>query len=502
MIKTNKVSGATLYASLLAFISFVVYILYINQEVLYTAHDRSEFIFGAPFFHTLMSKPFGLMQYVGAWLTQLFYHPALGAAVLVVIWILIFLVGTKAFQLQGKTMGQCVSGNSASSLMLLPIACLLTSVVDLGYWIYIFPIRGYWFSQSVGYLFMLLLLWAARSTTPRKWHLAWYLFGACLYPVLGWFALLFILCLLLAEKPSWQELLGIVLLFITAAICHTQLYSNLKTDDVVLAGLPRFETPMDSSEHLSLPFWMLGALSVGIMLCGKYLAKWFVPVLCAAAGIIFTTSLMYYDKNYIDEMRMVRYASNDNWKEVLNLAEDNKKPTGTMIFLKNIALMNEGGLLERSFKLGNDAANINNPDTLPKPILVKVINKAIAEGRLGEEDLKNYEEQKNNKFLFNFLSDAAKATLAQLAMDDKANISADKIFSGLVQGRISKQIKESTLLEQVYVKAEDGKQNVGAYLKSVQADLKIAKIVRFETGEGLEKKNEDFAAEVAKQMNG
>ena len=369
MIKTNKVSGATLYASLLAFISFVVYILYINQEVLYTAHDRSEFIFGAPFFHTLMSKPFGLMQYVGAWLTQLFYHPALGAAVLVVIWILIFLVGTKAFQLQGKTMGQCVSGNSASSLMLLPIACLLTSVVDLGYWIYIFPIRGYWFSQSVGYLFMLLLLWAARSTTPRKWHLAWYLFGACLYPVLGWFALLFILCLLLAEKPSWKELLGIVLLFITAAICHTQLYSNLKTDDVVLAGLPRFETPMDSSEHLSLPFWMLGALSVGIMLCGKYLAKWFVPVLCAAAGIIFTTSLMYYDKNYIDEMRMVRYASNDNWKEVLNLAEDNKKPTGTMIFLKNIALMNEGGLLERSFKLGNDAANINNPDTLHVTLL-------------------------------------------------------------------------------------------------------------------------------------
>ncbi|UKK54444.1 DUF6057 family protein [Prevotella sp. E2-28] len=369
MIKTNKVSGATLYASLLAFISFVVYILYINQEVLYTAHDRSEFIFGAPFFHTLMSKPFGLMQYVGAWLTQLFYHPALGAAVLVVIWILIFLVGTKAFQLQGKTMGQCVSGNSASSLMLLPIACLLTSVVDLGYWIYIFPIRGYWFSQSVGYLFMLLLLWAARSTTPRKWHLAWYLFGACLYPVLGWFALLFILCLLLAEKPSWQELLGIVLLFITAAICHTQLYSNLKTDDVVLAGLPRFETPMDSSEHLSLPFWMLGALSVVIVLCGKYLAKWFVPVLCAAAGIIFTTSLMYYDKNYIDEMRMVRYASNDNWKEVLNLAEDNKKPTGTMIFLKNIALMNEGGLLERSFKLGNDAANINNPDTLHVTLL-------------------------------------------------------------------------------------------------------------------------------------
>ena len=369
MIKTSKASGAVLFVSLLTFFAFVVYILYINQEVFYTAHDRSEFIFGAPFFHTLMSKPFGLIQYVGAWLTQLFFHPALGAAVLLLIWTLIFFVGIKAFQLQGKTSSKCVSGNSASALMLLPIACLLTSVVDLGYWIYIFPIRGYWFSQSVGYLVMLLLLWAARSTTPRKWHLVWYLFGACAYPVLGWFALLFILCLVLAEKPSWREVLGIILLFITAAIWHTQLYSNLRSDDVVLAGLPRFETPMDSSEHLSLPFWILGALSLVIMLCGKYLAKWFVPVLCAVIGIIFTTSLMYHDQNYIDEMRMVRNASNDNWKEVLNIAEENKKPTGTMVFLKNIALMNEGDLLERSFKLGNDAANINNPDTLHVTLL-------------------------------------------------------------------------------------------------------------------------------------
>ena len=89
----NKISSIVLYVSLLVFVLFVVYILYINQEVFYTAHDRSEFIFGAPFFHTLMSKPFGLMQYVGAWLTQLCYRPSLGASVLMVIWTLIFCVG-------------------------------------------------------------------------------------------------------------------------------------------------------------------------------------------------------------------------------------------------------------------------------------------------------------------------------------------------------------------------------------------------------------------------
>ncbi|MBO4820490.1 MAG: hypothetical protein J5548_03385 [Prevotella sp.] len=364
MNTSNKVSKAILCVSLLAFIAFVAYILHINQEVLYTAHDRSEFIFGAPFFHTLMSKPFGLMRYVGAWLTQFFCHPAFGAGMMAAIWAGIFFVGAKAFRLQ----------RSAKALMLLPIACLLTSIVDLGYWIYIFPVRGYWFSQSVGYLIMLLLLWAARCT-PRKWHLVWYLIAVCIYPVLGWFALLFVLCLALADKITWREFLGLLLLVFTASIWHTQLYSNLKFDDVMLAGFPRFETPMDSSKHLSIPFWVLAAVSVLISLCGKYLVKarpkvqWLVPVLCVAAGVIFTSSLMFHDRNYIDEMRMVRLASDDSWKEMLDIAENNKKPTSTMVFLKNIALMNEGGLLERSFKLGNDAADINNPDTLHVTLL-------------------------------------------------------------------------------------------------------------------------------------
>ena len=362
MNNKSKLYSAILYASLMAFISFVVYILYINQEVFYTAHDRSECIYGAPFFQTLMSKPFGLIQYMGAWLTQLFHEPAVGSSVLMAIWILIFFVGTKAFRLQG----------SASALMLLPVACLLTSVVDLGYWIYISTIRGYWFSQSVGYLVMLLLLWAARCT-PRKWHLVWYLAAVCFYPVLGWFALLFVLCLALAEKPTWREFLGLFLLIFTASIWHTQLYSNLRFDDVVLAGLPRFETPMDSSPRLSIPFWALGAVSVFIPLCGSYLArlkvKAIIPVLCAVAGIVFTWSLVYQDRNYVDEMRMVRYAENDNWKDVLTLAEANKTPTSTMIFLKNVALMHEGGLFDRSFKLGNDATDINNPDTLHVTLL-------------------------------------------------------------------------------------------------------------------------------------
>ncbi len=80
----------------------------------------------------------------------------------------------------------------------------------------------------------------------------------------------------------------------------------------------------------------------------------------------------------------------------------------------------------------------------------------------------------------------------------------DKIISGMVMGRINKELKEICLMDQVYVKAEDGKQSVQAYVDSVAkengAKINIKGFVRFETGDGLEKKEENFAEEVAKQM--
>ena len=142
---------------------------------------------------------------------------------------------------------------------------------------------------------------------------------------------------------------------------------------------------------------------------------------------------------------------------------------------------------------------LNDPASLPKPILSELFAKVEAGNLFSAEDAAVLAEKKNDKYLFNFLSDAAKATLAGLAMEGKAAYVENKIFSGLVEGRISKQVKEISLLDQAYVKAEDGKQTVAQYLGTVNKDLKIAKMVRYEVGEGMEKKVDDFAAEVAAQ---
>jgi len=95
--------------------------------------------------------------------------------------------------------------------------------------------------------------------------------------------------------------------------------------------------------------------------------------------------------------------------------------------------------------------------------------------------------------------------LAQIKNDPKESQKPEKVINGMIEGRVNKELKEICLVDQVYVKAEDGKQTVAKYLeeisKQVGATVVVKRFVRYETGEGMEKKNEDFAAEVAAQMN-
>ena len=161
-------------------------------------------------------------------------------------------------------------------------------------------------------------------------------------------------------------------------------------------------------------------------------------------------------------------------------------------------------------------SSLADPASLPKPLLNALFDEAKAnivaeyaeDGNKGwtKEDADIFDEKKaegNLNFLFNFLSDKGVQVLRDLAATHKDEYLANKIFSGLVEGRFSKHLKEICLVDQTYVKAEN-KESVKQYVEKVAKDngvnFSLKSFVRFETGEGLEKKNEDFAAEVAKQM--
>ena len=104
-----------------------------------------------------------------------------------------------------------------------------------------------------------------------------------------------------------------------------------------------------------------------------------------------------------------------------------------------------------------------------------------------------------------YISHEKEILLAQIMNDPKESQKPEKVINGMIEGRVNKELKEICLVDQVYVKAEDGKQTVAKYLdevsKAVGTPVSVKRFVRFETGEGIEKKQEDFAAEVAAQMN-
>ena len=103
-----------------------------------------------------------------------------------------------------------------------------------------------------------------------------------------------------------------------------------------------------------------------------------------------------------------------------------------------------------------------------------------------------------------FIEHEKSILMAQIQNDPKEASKPEKVIQGMIQGRINKEMKEICLLDQTYVKAEDGKQSVAQYVaqvaKETGASITVKGFVRFETGEGLEKKEENFAEEVAKQM--
>ena len=102
-----------------------------------------------------------------------------------------------------------------------------------------------------------------------------------------------------------------------------------------------------------------------------------------------------------------------------------------------------------------------------------------------------------------FIAKETEILTIQAKNDPKNAKKPDNIIAKMIEGRLKKELKEMCLVEQPYVKDTDMtvQQYIDSVAKVVGAPISIARIVRFETGEGMEKKEENFAEEVAKAMN-
>ena len=120
-----------------------------ESDLLYTAQEHNLFLNTPLFFEQQMVRAGGLLTWAGCYLTQFFYYPLLGAGVLGLLWAFLMWLLKHTFRLADEW------------LVLVPVACLLLTIVTLGYWVFFLKLPGALFDATLGAI-VNFPLWSVR----------------------------------------------------------------------------------------------------------------------------------------------------------------------------------------------------------------------------------------------------------------------------------------------------------------------------------------------------
>ena len=212
-----------------------------ESDLLWKVQEKNLFLSSMLFFKEQMVVPGGLLTWVGMWFTQFLYSPWLGVLMLCCWWLLLMVIIKQAFRIADRW----------SILLLIPVALLLLTNMDLGYWVYMLKLRGHFFISTIGTTAVAALLWGFRCI-PAKWYLrAVYIFATCAlgYPLMGIYALATALLMgvwmwRLTSSRAESVLLSVVALLSVIAIplfCYRYVYYQTNLANIYWAA-PSVET--------------------------------------------------------------------------------------------------------------------------------------------------------------------------------------------------------------------------------------------------------------------
>ncbi len=329
-----------------------------NSDYLFTVQERSLFLANPVFFQEQTAVPGGIFHWAGCYLTQFFYYPVLGSALLILLWLATYTVILKTFHLR----------NGWSVLALIPLFALLCSIVDLGYWLYNIKIQGYWFSESLLFLAMMSGIWASRRLHGKWRPLFLTIWIAAGYPLMGWYALMggavmvITYSLRSCEKRYERWLLPLWggLLIVAVPLFWYYYFSQMRLEDTWVYGFPMFRAEKATSLITSTPFFVIAAFVLLIPFLNfkdnhRYSISATLLAFCGiTAGCLLTLWANFSDYNYHAEMRMYRHTEEGEWNKVLDeAAAIPDRPTRQMVILKNIALMHTDELGTRAYHFDN-----------------------------------------------------------------------------------------------------------------------------------------------------
>lgn len=343
----------------LAFAAFAFYVLVaLNSEVLYCYQERSLFVTDSSFFDMHTTLPGGLLGWLGCYFIQYFNTPWIGALIMVLMWLAIYFISTKAFRI----------GSPFHPLALIIPTILLCSVVGLGYWIYYSKVPGYAFAETIGTLMMVSAVWAGAAVKNRWFCIGWMVVWSVLgYIAFGWYALLATLCIALLNLKSWMHWAVAAACIIVIPLVAYNCCTKMVLSHSWIAAFPLFQNDIITNTRI---IWMFAGLAVTALALSvaPVSSKWTdftkksrngllvcALVLVSCIGMAYGTFQANIDDfNFHSEMRMYRAIDEARWQDVLDeAAVAPVHPTREQVMLRNIALMNLGKFGSSMFHYDN-----------------------------------------------------------------------------------------------------------------------------------------------------
>ena len=355
-------------------------VLRTESEVLYRMQELSLWLPTKYFFKTSVIYPGGLLTWVAAYMTQHFYHPALGMCLMLVCWGLIMFLTCRLFRLRGVWQG----------LSLLVPLCLLACLVQTGYWLYYMKLQGYPWVPTLGVLLSLILAMPYRRI-PKLWGRLAYMavVGVLGYPLMGaWMFLALALPLLspregektpslLLKERVVEGVLALLLIGLVPLIMVQQFYGQVQMSEAWWAAMPSFQYgKVDCLEYryayyaIGLAFLLCAVFSV----CGDAIStgkrgKWMpalVVLLLLGLACFGVSKRWERDTNYHKEVAMNNAIERLDWEGVLRISLSKEMgepmpPTRVMVMMKNLALFRLGRAGDEMFHYPEGAEQQHAP---------------------------------------------------------------------------------------------------------------------------------------------
>ena len=350
-------------------------LLGLEDELLWKVQELNLHLDTPLFFRQQMVVAGGWLTWLGTWFTEFFFHPALGVGWLCLWWALLMVLTAKAFRLPMKW----------AALTLVPVALLLITCVDQGYWIYYLKLRGHFFVATIGLSIACAEVWVFRCLPTRYGLRPLFiaLSTALLYPLTGFYALLASLLMGVMEwniktkgKSTGQHaltsvvamasILLIPLLYYRLVFCQTSL------ENIYWTALPLYTITEEHTAYY-IPYYILVVFMVALAasygrLCDGQVKK---PLTWAGCHVMLLAVLAmgvhqgwYRDYNFHKELRMQRCMEQADWQGILAEAEDlQEEPTRAIVLMKNLALfrLDKQGDQMYHYRTGAKASNTPLP---------------------------------------------------------------------------------------------------------------------------------------------